>query len=111
MIGKTITPYLCPTLFAGKIFNFSLKVFIFHVSREMFHMKPLRRLVFGAPRIGLGPYAPKAYILPLYYAPIIIFSNTSTFAVLFLEFRITVTTSICQPVSYETDWQIDVVTV
>ena len=23
----------------------------------------------GAPRIELGPYAPKAYILPVYYAP------------------------------------------
>ena len=27
-------------------------------------------MLVGAPRIELGPYAPKAYILPLYYAPL-----------------------------------------
>lgn len=39
---------------------------------EKFPRKPFGlpiNFCLGAPRIELGPYAPKAYILPLYYAP------------------------------------------
>ncbi len=69
--------------------------------------------IVGAPRIELGPYAPKAYILPLYYAPIyfrkqslsqifetaknhkIISSNLLTLAILFFTSSRTVITSNC----------------